>query len=255
MIKGIIKRSICDKNFILLILFSVVLGVEFLSNAGSYKNFGICAFVITGPDTYKSEMSFLYYIFNPLFISLISSKAFYENVNTGLVECIINRDGGRKKYFQKMYVSSLMMGGIASILPILIVTLFLMTEVPYIPSDYFVLAKKANLFTIFINSSPTLYIFLSIIPFFIYGCMISAITLVAKIYINSSKNIELLIPFLITVFIEFCGTFFYDIKFFHIMNYFSSSLESIFGIIVSILCPLILLTLLYNRRIVKNDIF
>jgi hypothetical protein len=93
------------------------------------------------------------------------------------------------------------------------------------------------------------------IPFFIYGCMISAITMVSKVYINSNKNIELMIPFLITVFIEFCGTFFYDIKLFHIMNYFNASLESIPGIIAFILCPLVVLTILYNRRVIKDDIF
>ena len=255
MIRGVIKRSIYNKNFILLLLFSIVLGIEFLFKAGSYRNFGICAFVITGPDTYKSEMSFLYYIFNPLFISIVASKAFYEDMNSGLYECLINREDGRKKYFQKMYISSLIMGGIVSILPILIVAVFLMTNVPYIPSDCFVLVKKANLFTAFVNSSPTLYIFLSMIPFFIYGCMISAITLVSKVYINSNKNIELMIPFLITVFIEFCGTFFYDIKLFHIMNYFNASLESILGIIAFILCPFVVFNFFYNMRVIKYDIF
>lgn len=34
------------------------------------------------------------------------------------------------------------MGGIVSILPILIVAVFLMTNVPYIPSDCFVLVKR-----------------------------------------------------------------------------------------------------------------
>ena len=109
MIRGVIKRSIYNKNFILLLLFSIVLGIEFLSKTGSYKNFGICAFVITGPDTYKSEMSFLYYIFNPLFTSIVASKAFYEDMNSGLYECLINREDGRRKYFQKMYISSLIM--------------------------------------------------------------------------------------------------------------------------------------------------
>ena len=247
------KRNFFNKYFLFSILFCVLLGIDSYKRSSGYGVYGVLAYVITGPGTYKSDFDFLYYILNPFFIAAVSTRAFFEDINSNYCEAVIGRVGNRKKYFRNIYLTSMITGGIVSILPILIGVLMLVVKIPYIPVDPFVLPLSKNLFTVFLNTSPTAYILVSMIPFFLYGMMIALFTMVLKIFIRSQKNIEMAIPFILVMFIELCDSF-ANIDFFQYFNYYYSGIHSIFGIILDMIIPLIVFSFVYYWKVIKNEV-
>lgn len=146
-----------------------------------------------GSNAYK-----IYALILPLLASLAYADAYAEDFNSGLIKSILTKVK-KRKYLLTRYIINFCVGGIVTILPLIINYLAQMTAFPLIDNNYFFGMDPIGgnaFYPMFFFNNPLLYIALRIIILFFLGGMLASLGLSLST-ISKNRYIVLIFPFLV----------------------------------------------------------
>ncbi len=262
MVLRLISRNIKSKRFIILLLFCIV-GFTKTLFLMRHK-YGLPSYVYSPLNSlmYNDDVfRYLYLNLNPLFISLVSCKAFFEDEKSRVSNFCIVRNGSKKnRYFIDSLVAGCITGGIVSILPN-VIFLFLSSIIRYSGKlDYFIDFKYPNIFSSFMYTNAGTYILLINGVFFLYGMIVALVTMSLKATLKNKSNIEYVIPFFVNVIAIFMEAFLHRFEVLKVFSYYGWIYEFYLrgekyiylNFFICFLVPAIVAGAFYYRRI-KND--
>jgi hypothetical protein len=143
---------------------------------------------------------FIYALIFPLLATLAYSDAYAEDVNTGLIKCILTRVD-KKKYLFTRYIVNFFIGGLVSVFPLVINFLGQMTAYPLIDNNYYFgmpVVVNGSFWPELFYSHPLLYVLVRLVIVFFFGAALSSIGLAFSTWIKN-RYIVIIFPFLVVL--------------------------------------------------------
>lgn len=220
MLKQEIRKSLHNKNMILIIVISVIMVVL---HTIFVRNYISTAFAIDETSRYYAfdaglEVSFIqgwiggepfsvynnmfYYILFPLYAAIPYASYAKREKELGYAKCLMVKTG-RNKYLLSKYAASFLAGGIAVSIPAVLSLMMAMTWLPIIPMNIVAAQTGVGNFSmwsyIFYNK-PLLYALMYIGLDFIVGGLLACVSL-SLTHLVRSRFVLLVLPMVVNAFV------------------------------------------------------
>lgn len=208
--KSIIYRMLKKRQFLVMLGFSFALGLSSLITGDVIKNFPQESFFGYPASVYSFQLLVIpiptLIIFRFLF-PLISSIAVGDNIaqdiSTGYIKSFVSHSS-LKKYLVNNIVISFILGGLVSIIPVLVSMWGMFLFIPHIPLNRFysmMLVSSQEFMPNLYFEHPLFYFFIRVGFIFIFGGAISVLATIVSFYLKN-RYLSVVVPMFVLMFID-----------------------------------------------------
>ncbi len=244
----LLRRNLINIRGLQLIAFSAVLYIIIYFQTNAYgKEKNIFDVVLFGKGIVSDYAEMILFVTMPFFVSYVSLYCINKDEKNNFINILLSRYTERRRYFSKKILSSMLTGGIVAITPYIIGFMIFSLKYHIINIDIFDVGVYENIFSGLMTSNPILFYFFNILVVFFFGVSTTSLTLLIKYTLKTKREVEVIMPFAIHIFIMLCSSVFYSLPFYDNMYYKDAIFVKPMGICVYIVIPIVLWGLYYVK--------